>query len=126
MLLYIGAINISMALGAVIMIVFMAFGMMTGNLPYEMLPTFWQDWIYPWAPQHYISEGIRSVIYLGDGAWNRASLPLLIYGLAGIVLAVIAGLIPHKTDEEKAAARKELHDASDKELKEAKEAADEA
>ena len=78
MLVFIGAFNISTALGGLLALVGFALGMMTGTFPFEALPAFWQDWVYPWAPQRFMSEGIRAILYLDAGAWNAGSLPLLI------------------------------------------------
>lgn len=94
MLLFIGAFNVSTALGGLVVIAGFAFGMMTGTLPFEALPAFWQDWVCPWAPQRFIGEGVRAVLFLEEGAWNAGSLPLLVIGAVGAVLACIAALVP--------------------------------
>ena len=73
--------------------------MMTGTFPFEALPAFWQDWVYPWAPQRFMSEGIRAILYLDAGAWNAGSLPLLIVGAVGAMLTCIAALVPGKKDK---------------------------
>ncbi|MBW3095478.1 ABC transporter permease [Bifidobacterium sp. 64T4] len=88
MLLFLGCFHVGIPLlGLVVLCCFS--GMFTGMMPKEMLPAFWRDWIYPWAPQHYIGEGLRSVVYMGDGAWNSATLTLLWFALAGIVLLAV-------------------------------------
>ena len=94
MLLFLGAFNLSPALWAVVAVCAFAGGMACGVLPYETLPAFWQDWVYPWAPQRFIGEGLRAVLYLGEGAWNVAGGPLLAIGATGAALAVAAGLVP--------------------------------
>lgn len=94
MLLFLGAFNLSPALGAVVAVCAFAGGMACGVLPYETLPAFWQDWVYPWAPQRFIGEGLRAVLYLSEGAWNVAGGPLLAIGATGAALAVAAGLVP--------------------------------
>lgn len=99
MLVFIGAFNISTALGGLLALVGFALGMMTGTFPFEALPAFWQDWVYPWAPQRFMSEGIRAILYLDAGAWNAGSLPLLIVGAVGAALACIAALVPGKKDK---------------------------
>lgn len=99
MLVFIGAFNISTALGGLLALVGFALGMMTGTFPFEALPAFWQDWVYPWAPQRFMSEGIRAILYLDAGAWNAGSLPLLIVGAVGAVLTCIAALVPGKKDK---------------------------
>lgn len=99
MLVFIGAFNISTALGGLLALVGFALGMMTGTFPFEALPAFWQDWVYPWAPQRFMSEGIRAILYLDAGAWNAGSLPLLIVGAVGAMLTCIAALVPGKKDK---------------------------
>lgn len=99
MLLFVGAFNISTGLGALLAVVGFALGMMTGTFPFEALPAFWQDWVYPWAPQRFMSEGIRAILYLDAGAWNAGSAPLVIVGVVGAALACIAALLPGKKAE---------------------------
>ena len=70
--------------------------MTCGVLPFEALPSFWQDWVYPWAPQHFIGEGVRAVMFRGAGAWNAGSGPLAVIGAVGVVLACVAGTLPRK------------------------------
>ena len=98
MLLFLGAFNISIVLGALLAVACFTCGMMTGVLPFEALPAFWQDWVYPWAPQRFIGEGMRAVMYLDAGAWNVGSAPLAIVGAVGAVLAGIAALMPGKKE----------------------------
>lgn len=96
MLLFVGAFNLSFGLGALIAVCALAGGMMCGALPYEALPVFWQDWVYPWVPQRFIGEGVRAVLYLDAGPWNAGSAPLLGVAAVGAVLAAVAGLLPGK------------------------------
>lgn len=93
MLLFLGAFNLSLGLGGFIVLCGLA-GIMCGVLPYEALPAFWQDWVYPWAPQRFIGEGLRAVLYLDAGAWNAASGPLTAIGTVGVVLAGFSVLLP--------------------------------
>ena len=98
MLLFLGAFNVSVGLGGLLVVVCFTCGMMTGVLPFEALPAFWQDWVYPWAPQRFIGEGMRAVMYLDAGAWNVGSVPLAIYAAVGAALACIAVLLPGKKE----------------------------
>lgn len=96
MLLFLGAFNVSIGLGVLVAFCALAFGMMCGTLPYEALPTFWQDWAYPWAPQRFLGEGLRAVMFLDAGAWNVGSGPLAIFGVVGLALAGFAGIMPRR------------------------------
>lgn len=96
MLLIGGIANLALGLGVLVAICTIAFGMMTGILPLQALPAFWQDWVYPWAPQHYFGEGIRSILYLNEGWWNAAS-PLFAWlALAGVIISSLALFIPSR------------------------------
>ncbi len=106
MMVFIGLGNIALPLGMLGGMIIMMLGMMTGTLPIECLPSFWQDWGYPWAPHHYISEGVRAILYLDAGAWNSGTGPIVIWGVVGIVLSCLSMLIPRK-------AKKGLQEQSD-------------
>ena len=96
MMLFLGAFNLSLGLGAIVALCALAGGMTCGVLPFEALPSFWQDWVYPWAPQHFIGEGVRAVMFRDAGAWNAGSGPLAVIGAVGVVLACVAGALPRK------------------------------
>ncbi len=95
-LCFVGLYDFNMILGVFVLACCFFLGMMTGTLPYEALPTFWADWVYPWAPQHFLSEGMRSVIYLDAGIWNNGTLPMMIFGIIGAVFGCLGALIPHR------------------------------
>jgi hypothetical protein len=68
----------------------MALGLIASNLPYELLPAFWQDWVYPWIPLRFISEGLRSIFYMGEGVFNDAMGVLTWIGAGGLVLLLLS------------------------------------
>jgi len=94
MLLFVGALDIAAPLGIVIVLLVFGCGMSIAMLAPEMLPDLWRNFIYPWVPQHFVGEGLRSIIYRGDGAVNASTLPLVITGCVGLLLLGLAGLIP--------------------------------
>ena len=96
MLLVGGLANIAFGLGVLAVVCIVAFGMMMGVLPLQALPSFWQDWVYPWAPQHYVGDGLRSILYLGTGFWNEQSQAFVWVALAGIVLSLLALVLPSR------------------------------
>ena len=102
MALFIGALDIAMPLGALVIICCFALGMGTAMLAYEMLPAFWQDWVYPWAPQRFVGSGVGSILYMSRDAWNDSSLPLAITGCIGLVLMALAVFIPQRKVKEAA------------------------
>lgn len=94
MALFLGAFNIALPIGGLVALFAFLCGMMLAALPKEMLPTFWADWIYPWAPQPRIADGLRDILYRGAELMPMGTGGLLLLGGIGIVLLVIAALIP--------------------------------
>lgn len=86
--------NIALPLGVICGALGLGLGMTSGMFPYELLPRFWQDWVYGWVPQHYIGNGVRAVLYSGEGWWNAGSAPLVIMLYVGLAIFVISGLLP--------------------------------
>lgn len=99
MLVFLGLFDIAVPLGALGALLVFACGMACGILPFELLPAFWQDWVFPWAPQRFMGEGIRAILYMGAGVWNAGSGPLLITGVVGAACIALAGLLPAKKAE---------------------------
>ncbi len=100
MLVFLGLYNIAFGLGLVGGFCISMLGMMTGIMPPEMLPTFWSDFIYPWAPQHFVSGGLRLIEFVDGGVFNTYTWAFLIYAVAGIVLLLIAAVLPTKAQRE--------------------------
>ena len=94
MTVVLGLANIAVPLGLVCGVLGMGLGMTSGLFPRELLPGFWQDWVYGWVPQRFIGDGVRAVLYHGDGWWNAASEPLMVVLCVGLVILIIAGLLP--------------------------------
>lgn len=104
MLTTVGLCDIALPLGVFVMLCVFALGMCTAVLPAPMLPTFWVDWVLPWAPQNYIGEGLRNIIYLGGGAFDKGVGALAVWGCAGAIALCVA-LMPagaSKNNEETA------------------------
>jgi hypothetical protein len=80
--------------GISLFVLIMALGLIASNLPYELLPEFWQDWIHPWIPLRFISEGLCSVFYRGEGVFNAATSVLLWIGGGGLVLLLLSVFKP--------------------------------
>lgn len=93
-LILLGAFNLWRPLGVIAFICMFALGMATGTLPPEALPAFWHDWVLPWAPQNYIGQGLRAILFMDAGAWNVGSTPLAIIGVTGACLMVTSAFLP--------------------------------
>lgn len=95
MLLFVGCLDVALPLGAVVILVCFAGGMACGNLPFELLPAFYQDWLFPWVPQHFIGDGVRQIFYTGATAANPAAIGLVWTGILGAAALCVAPLMPH-------------------------------
>lgn len=91
-----GLANIAFGLAVLAVVCIVAFGMMTGVLPLQAMPAFWQDWVFPWAPQHYVGDGLRSILYLGTGFWNEQSQGFAWVALTGFVLSLLSLALPSR------------------------------
>ncbi|PJM73827.1 hypothetical protein CS006_01235 [Bifidobacterium primatium] len=94
MTVFLGLMNIAVPLGLGCGVLGLGLGMTSGLFPAELLPAFWRDWIYGWVPQHFIGDGVRAVMYRGDGWWNAGSMPLLAVLCVGLLVFVCAGMMP--------------------------------
>jgi hypothetical protein len=60
------------------------------------VPEDWQEWVYPWVPQHYLGDGIRGIIYLGMGPFDVGfTYWMTLYGIAAVVL-LLALVVPQR------------------------------
>lgn len=89
-----GFCDLCFPLGAVVALSVFALGMGTAMLGQEMLPAFWADFIYPWAPQACMGNGIRAIIFFHTDPYATTFGPLLIEGIIGLVAFVLALFIP--------------------------------
>ncbi|MDO4590301.1 MAG: DUF3533 domain-containing protein [Slackia sp.] len=94
-----GLCDIAMPLGVIVMVVVFALGMGTAVLPDAMLPDFWADMVLPWAPQFCIGEGLRGIIYLGEGAFDAGVAPLLAWAFVGVAAYAVAIALPPRAEE---------------------------
>lgn len=102
-LVTVGLCDIAVPLGALVMLCVFALGMSAAVLPAPMLPAFWVDWVLPWAPQNYIGEGLRNIIYLGGGVFGAGAGALLAWGAVGLLALVCAVLSPSRKVSEPSA-----------------------
>lgn len=93
-MLFIAFFNWHIALGAIVLAVVVVCGLTTALLPYELLPAFWRDWLYPWVPQRFVADGLRQVLYEGAGGWNSAGATLFGIAVAGMAVSLLSLLKP--------------------------------
>ena len=95
MLSFVGLADACLPLGALFAVCVFALGMGTAMLPAEMLPTFWADWVFPWAPQAHLGQGVRTIIYCGQTPATADVTALLAFAGIGIVALLIAAGLAH-------------------------------
>jgi hypothetical protein len=102
MTLFMGALDIGRPVGILTILTCFSLGMAVGMLAKEMLPAFWQSWVYPWIPQRSIGQGAGSILYLGADFLNPSTIRLIITGGVGLLLMIIASLLGKrkKVDQE--------------------------
>lgn len=80
-----GMFNLHVVVGGLAALCTIVLGAMTAVLPAEVLPSFWANYVIPWAPQGYMSAGLREILYLDGGAWNAGTLALLCFFAVGLL-----------------------------------------
>jgi|GEM_PF-2165760 len=92
MALFVGALDVRIPVGILVIATTIICGMFTGFMPsVEMLPAFYRDYVAPWAPQRYIGDGLRALIHGGDTACSCTAFALT--GVAGVALMAAAVFI---------------------------------
>ncbi|WP_155591143.1 YhgE/Pip domain-containing protein [Lysinibacillus cavernae] len=57
----------------------------------EMIPSFYQNWVYSWMPMRFMVEGLRELFYFGKGLFWSSSVSVLIWmGIISIVLILLS------------------------------------
>ncbi|MBL3700737.1 ABC transporter permease [Leucobacter luti] len=94
MTVVIGAINWVGMIGMAVPVLTLLLGLGPADLPYEFLPAFWQDWVYPWNPLQFLATGARALLFQGAGWLNAGTLGLAITAAVGTVLVVSSTRTP--------------------------------
>lgn len=76
--------------GISIAIAVLVFGLLASALPYELLPEFWQNWIYPWMPLRFFTDGVGEIYYMNGRVINDGLKVLLWLGASGIALMYLS------------------------------------
>ena len=71
--------------------VVMLLGMGVLMTPQEMLPSFFVNFIRPWVPLRFASEGLREIFYFGGGFYTGSSFNTILgIGIVGLVIYVLS------------------------------------
>lgn len=71
--------------------VVMLLGMGVLMTPQEMLPAFFVDFIRPWVPIRFASEGLREIFYFDSGFYTGASFNTILgIGIAGLIILALS------------------------------------
>ena len=95
MLAFVGLTDACLPVGALIAVCVFALGLGTAMLPAEMMPTFWADWVFPWAPQAHLGQGVRTIVYCGQTPGMADAGPLLAFAAVGIAALLLAAGLAH-------------------------------
>ena len=83
--------------------VVMLLGMGVLMTPQEMLPSFFVNFIRPWVPLRFASEGLREIFYFGSGFYTGGSfITILGIGIVGLVIFFLSIFKPVKGQKTKA------------------------
>ena len=83
--------------------VVMLLGMGVLMTPKEMLPDFFVNFIRPWVPIRFASEGLRDIFYFGSGFYTGQSFNTILgIGIAGLVMYVLSIFKPVRAQKTKA------------------------
>ena len=78
--------------------VVMLLGMGVLMTPMEMLPDFFVNFIRPWVPLRFASEGLREIFYFGSGFYTGSSFNTILgIGIVGFIIYGISIFKPVKT-----------------------------
>ena len=86
MLLIFGTLSILGIAGVPIFVLLLFFGLPLLQLAPEMLNGFYTKWVTPWLPMRMLYDGVKNILFFGQGLWNEATKELTYVAIVGIVL----------------------------------------
>ena len=82
--------------------VVMLLGMGVLMTPPEMLPDFFVNFIRPWVPIRFASEGLREIFYFGSGFYTGQSFNIILgIGVAGLTMYILSIFKPVRPKKKK-------------------------
>lgn len=89
-LIVVGSLDLFGMPGMVVPLLLMALCMIGAYLPYEFLPSFWQECIYPYNPLRMMVDGFKEILYLQAGFVNGATASVALMVPIGAALMVLS------------------------------------
>lgn len=81
----------------IIYVLLMFFGLPLIQLAPEMLPAFYRDYILPWLPMKFLINGLKDILYFGQGIFNGNGVVLSWMAVISIILLWVKQIIEKPT-----------------------------
>ncbi|MDQ0273828.1 YhgE/Pip domain-containing protein [Cytobacillus purgationiresistens] len=63
----------------------------------ELMPTFYQDWIYPWLPMRFMTDGLRELFFFEKGfSWSHSVSTLVWIGACSLLIMFLSIFKPER------------------------------
>ena len=85
--------------GIAIFALLMFFGLPLLQLAPEMLPSFYNDWIYPWLPMRFMFDGLREILFFNGSVWNSSAIVLIWIAVITSILLFVKSWVPSRTEK---------------------------
>ncbi|QUL54925.1 hypothetical protein KDC22_32620 [Paenibacillus tritici] len=76
--------------GMIIFVLLLFFGAPVLSVAPELLPLFYRDWILPWLPMRFLVDGLRELLFLGQGLSMNHPTIVLIWIAFGSLLVLLS------------------------------------
>ena len=81
-----GTISLIGLAGVPLAVLLLFFALPLLSLAPEMLNGFYTKWVTPWLPMRMLYDGVKNILFFGQGLWNEATKELTYVAIVGIVL----------------------------------------
>lgn len=85
-----GTISLIGLAGVPLAVLLLFFALPLLSLAPEMLSSFYTDWVLPWLPMRMLFDGVKNILYFGQGAWNLATKELIYVVIIGVILILLS------------------------------------
>ncbi|WP_456272442.1 YhgE/Pip domain-containing protein [Bacillus sp. AK031] len=87
--------------GMPIFVLMLFFGAPLLAMAPEMMSPFYHDWVYSWLPMRFMVEGLRELLYFGNGlTWNAPVSSLVWIGVVSMLVIIASALRVTSSKEE--------------------------